>query len=77
MSICQRIMLVVGLPSGFTPTDYWIGVAQSLASDKLCAMRSNIYSTILKRCTLRYHLCLNIGLTILNYILWDMGQLII
>ncbi len=26
-SICQRIMAIVGLPSGFTPKDYWMGVA--------------------------------------------------
>ena len=26
-SICQRIMSIFGLTSGFTPTDYWMGVA--------------------------------------------------
>ena len=41
-SICQRIMAVVGLPSGFTQEDYWMGVAQSLANEKLCAMRANM-----------------------------------
>ncbi len=41
-SIWQCIMAIVGLPSGFTPKDYWMGVAQSLANKKLCAMRSNI-----------------------------------
>ena len=41
-SICQRIMSVVGVPSGFTKEDYWMGVVRSLANDKLCAMRSNM-----------------------------------
>ena len=41
-SICQRIMLIAGLPSRFTPEDYWTGVARSLANDKLCSMRANI-----------------------------------
>ena len=41
-SICQRIMSIVGLPSGFTPKDYWKGGARSLANDKLCAMRAHI-----------------------------------
>ena len=41
-SICQHIMLIVGLPSGFIPKDYWMKVTLSLSSDKLCAMRSNI-----------------------------------
>ena len=40
--ICQRIMLIVGLPSGFIPKNYWMGVARSIANNKLCAMRSNI-----------------------------------
>ena len=41
-SICQRIMSIVGLPSGFIPEDYWMGVARSLVNDKLCSMRANI-----------------------------------
>ncbi len=27
-SICQRIMSVVGMPSGFTKEDYWMGVVR-------------------------------------------------
>jgi len=45
-SICQSIMAIVGLPSGFIPKDYWIGVARSLANEKLCAMRSNIKQSL-------------------------------
>ncbi len=45
-SICQRIMAIVGLPSGFTQEDYWMGVARSLVNEKLCAMRSNIKQSI-------------------------------
>jgi hypothetical protein len=41
-SICQRIMFIVGMPSGFTPADYWMGVARSLNNDKFCSMRANI-----------------------------------
>ena len=37
-SICQCIMSVVGLPTLFTPEQYWMGVARSLANDKLCAI---------------------------------------
>ncbi len=40
--ICQRIMSVVGVSSGFTKEDYWMGVVWLLANDKLCAMRSNM-----------------------------------
>jgi hypothetical protein len=35
-------MSIVGLPSGFIPEDYWMGVARSLVNDKLCSMRANI-----------------------------------
>jgi hypothetical protein len=38
----QHIMSIVGLPSGFIPEDYWMGVAQSLVNNKLCSMRANI-----------------------------------
>jgi hypothetical protein len=40
--ICQRIMTMAGMPSGFTPADYWTGVARSLANDKLCSMRAHV-----------------------------------
>ena len=40
--ICQRIMSIVGLPSVFTLEDYWMGVARSLANDKLCLMFANV-----------------------------------
>jgi hypothetical protein len=45
-SICQRIMSIVALPSGFIPKDYWMGVARSLANKKMCAMRSNIKKSL-------------------------------
>jgi hypothetical protein len=45
-SICQRIMEIVGLPSGFTNKHYWMGFARSLVNEKLCAMRSNIKQSI-------------------------------
>ena len=41
-SICQRIMSIVGFPSGFTPEDYWMGVAQSFVNDKFCSKHTEI-----------------------------------
>jgi len=40
-SICQRVLAVIGVPTGFTQEDYWMGVARSIANEKLCALRSN------------------------------------
>ncbi len=33
-SICQHIMAIAGLPSGFTNEYYWMGVARSLFNKK-------------------------------------------
>jgi len=41
-SICQRLMMAVGVPIGFTSEEYWTGVARSLANEKLCSLRANI-----------------------------------
>jgi hypothetical protein len=41
-SICQRILSSVGVPRGVTKEDYWVGMAVSMANNKLCAMRSNM-----------------------------------
>ncbi len=80
-SICQRIMAIVGLPSGFTPEDYWMGVARSLVSKKLCAMRSNIKQSLFHQfkgmyinITSVHNICL---LTFVLIIFYSMGQLII
>ena len=40
-SICQRILSVIGVPSGFTDEGYWTQIALIIANDKLCALRSN------------------------------------
>jgi hypothetical protein len=40
-SICQRILSVIGVPSGFTEEGYWTQIALIIANDKLCALRSN------------------------------------
>lgn len=40
-SICQRVMAVIGVPTGCSNEDYWLGVARSIANEKLCALRSN------------------------------------
>jgi len=40
-SICQRVMAVVGVPTGFSNEEYWLGVARCIANEKLCALRSN------------------------------------
>jgi hypothetical protein len=75
-SICQRIMAIVGLPSGFTPEDYWMGVARSLANEKLCAMRSNIKQSLFHQFKGMYinttsvlqHLFINIVCIIFHYV---------
>ena len=75
--ICQRIMDIVGLPSGFTPKDYWMGVARSLANKKLCAMSSNIKQSLFHwfkgmfiNTTSFYNICL-LTLFVSYFIIWD------
>ncbi len=40
-SVCQRVLLVIGVPRGFMREDYWTGVALSIANEKLCALGSS------------------------------------
>jgi hypothetical protein len=69
-------MAIVGMPSGFTPKDYWMGVARSLANEKLCAMRSNIKQSLLHQFKGMYinttsvlqHLFINIVCIIFHYV---------
>lgn len=37
-SICQRVLAVIGVPTGCSNEDYWLGVARSIANEKLCAL---------------------------------------
>ena len=53
-SVCQRIMSIVGLPSGFIPEDSWMGVARSLVNDKLCSMRANIKQGLFQQFKVMY-----------------------
>jgi len=53
-SICQRIMSIVGLPSGFIPEDYWMVLHDclSMISCVQCVQTlSKDYSNSLKVCT--------------------------